>query len=227
MVIEGKRWLDDAFACAGEARRTHAGAGADRPRAPRLPRRRAASTATTTCEAALEIFERHDDVESMALAYSFYAELAAARGDHRRGAPAPAGRARLLRRVAATTPFAIAARAYSLGEAGGPGRRPRRSRGALPRRGRRASRGSIGPSCSRCRLDVVADFDERAGDYRAAVRALDAGDRDERRVRTAGLHRVAARPPRLGAAPRRRRGARRDDLPSARSTAPAGCATRR
>jgi hypothetical protein len=32
-------------------------------------------------EAALEIFRRHDDVESTALAYSFYAELPNARGD--------------------------------------------------------------------------------------------------------------------------------------------------
>ena len=39
-VVEGRRWLDDAFACGGEAQETHPGPGADRPRPPRLPRRR-------------------------------------------------------------------------------------------------------------------------------------------------------------------------------------------
>ena len=48
MVVEGRRWLDDAFACAGRGRRAHAGVGADGSRPPRLPRRRRSSTATTT-----------------------------------------------------------------------------------------------------------------------------------------------------------------------------------
>ena len=61
MVVEGRRWLDDAFACGGERRRAHARAGVDRPRAPRLPRRRDRPTAMTTWHAALEIFERHRD----------------------------------------------------------------------------------------------------------------------------------------------------------------------
>ncbi len=38
-VVEGRRWLDDAFACGGEAQETHPGPGVDRPRPPRLPRR--------------------------------------------------------------------------------------------------------------------------------------------------------------------------------------------
>ncbi len=39
-VIEGKRWIDDAFGCAGEADERTRALGADRPRAPRLPGRR-------------------------------------------------------------------------------------------------------------------------------------------------------------------------------------------
>ncbi len=42
-VIEGKRWLDDAFACAGEANEHTRALGADRPGAHRLPRRHAAT----------------------------------------------------------------------------------------------------------------------------------------------------------------------------------------
>ena len=80
MVVEGRRWLDDAFACAGEAdERTRALALTGRGLLDFL------AGATEHCDddlaTALEIFERHGDVESMALAHSFYAEQAAVRGD--------------------------------------------------------------------------------------------------------------------------------------------------
>ena len=87
-VIEGKRWLDDAFACAGEAE--------ERTRALGLTGRGLLDFlaglpehSDEDLEAALEIFDRHDDFESMALTHSFYAEQAAVLGRPRRGTPAP------------------------------------------------------------------------------------------------------------------------------------------
>ena len=64
MVIEGKRWLDDAFACGGEAdERTRALALTGRGLLDFLAG--ATEHSDEDLEAALEIFERHDDVESM------------------------------------------------------------------------------------------------------------------------------------------------------------------
>ena len=72
----------------------------------------------------------------MALAHSFYAEQAAVRGD--------LDEARRRRLVvldfygeSPDDPFAVAARVVLAGEAGDPGRRPRRGRAALPSRDRR------------------------------------------------------------------------------------------
>ena len=80
MVMEGRRWLDDAFACGGDAdERTRALALTGRGLLDFL------AGATDHCDddlaTALEIFERHHDVESITLARSFYAEQAAVRGD--------------------------------------------------------------------------------------------------------------------------------------------------
>ena len=80
MVVEGRRWLDDAFACPGQAdERTRALALTGRGLLDFLAG--AIEHSDDDLATALEIFERHGDVESMALAHSFYAEQAAVRGD--------------------------------------------------------------------------------------------------------------------------------------------------
>jgi len=169
MVIEGKRWLDDAFGCAGEAdERTRALALTGRGLLDFLA---GARDTDDDLEAALEIFRRYDDVESMALAYSFYAEQPNARGDR--------DEARRRRLVlldfygeSPQDPFAIAARAYSLGKLA-------LLAGDLAEAEvhyRAAAEGFAlidRPVMLSMSLDVVADFDERAGDYAAAVHALD------------------------------------------------------
>jgi predicted ATPase/DNA-binding SARP family transcriptional activator len=169
MVIEGKRWLDDAFGCVGEA--------SERTRALALTGRglldflAGVRDTDEDLETALEIFRRHDDVESAALAYSFYAEQPNARGDY--------DEARRRRTVlvdfygeSPADPFAIAARAYSLGKLA-------LLAGDLAEAEvhyRAAAQGFAlidRPVMLSMTLDVVADFDERAGDYAAAIRALD------------------------------------------------------
>jgi predicted ATPase/DNA-binding SARP family transcriptional activator len=170
MVIEGKRWLDDAFACAGEA--------SERTRALALTGRglldflAGVRDTDDDLETALEIFRRHDDLESAALAYSFYAEQPNARGDY------DEARRRRLALIdfygaSPTDPFAAAAREYGLGKLAlmdgdlAEAEVHYRAAGELFARMDR-------PVMLSMTLDVVADFDERAGDYAAAVRALDA-----------------------------------------------------
>jgi predicted ATPase/DNA-binding SARP family transcriptional activator len=169
MVIEGKRWLDDAFACAGDVdERTRALALTGRGLLDFL-----AGTRDTDddLEAAIEIFQRRDDVASMALAYSFYAEQPNARGDR--------DEARRRRLVVVDfygespkAPFERAARSYSLGKLAlldG-------DLAAAEVHYRAAAAGFAlidRPVMLSMSLDVVADFDERAGDYPAAIRALD------------------------------------------------------
>ena len=168
-MIEGKRWLDDAFACAGEAdERTRALALTGRGLLDFLAGVR---DTDDDLEAALEIFRRHDDVESMALAYSFYAEQPNARGDR--------DEARRRRLVlldfygeSPQDPFAVAARAYSLGKLA----LMDGDLAAAEVHYRAAAEGFARidrPVMLSMTLDVVADFDERAGDHAAAVRALD------------------------------------------------------
>ncbi len=122
--------------------------------------------------AALEIFERHGDVASMALAHSFYAEQAAVRGD--------LDEARRRRRVvldfygqAPEDPFAAAARVYSLAKLalldGDLVAAERHYRAATEGFGRLDR-----PVMSSICLGMVADFDERAGDYPAAIATLEA-----------------------------------------------------
>jgi predicted ATPase len=170
MVIEGKRWLDDAFGCAGEADEcTRALALTGRGLLDFLAGAR--EHCDDDLEAALEIFERHGDVESRALAFSFYAELPNARGDFDE-----ARRRRLIvidsYGESPDDPFAIAAREYGLGKLA-------ILTGDLAEAEVHYRAAAVGfaridrPVMLSMTLDVVADFDERAGDYGAAVRALD------------------------------------------------------
>lgn len=171
MVVEGRRWLDDAFACGGEAdERTRALALTGRGLLDFLAG--VAEHSDAALEAALEVFERHGDVESMALAHSFYAEQAAVRGD--------LGEARRRRRAvldfygqSPEEPFAVAARSYSLaklaildGDLGAAERHYRAATDGFARLDR--------PVMSSMCLGMVADFDERAGDHPAAITALEA-----------------------------------------------------
>ncbi len=170
-VIDGKRWLDDAFAAAG--------AVDERTRALALTGRGLLDFLAGTpehsdddLEAALEVFRRHDDFDSTALAYSFYAEQAAVLGS-----PDEARR----RRTAvldfylgtADTPFVVATRSYSraklaiidrdLVEAERHYRAATEGFGQLDR-----------PVMNSMCLGMVADFDERAGDFPAAITTLEA-----------------------------------------------------
>ena len=172
MAIEGKRWLDLAFMCEGASEvdeQTRALALTGRGLLDFL----AGDTERSDDDlaAALEIFERLGDAESRVLAHSFYAELANARGDR--------DEARRRRLVALdfygespVDPFAIAARAYALGrlavldgemdEAETHYRVAAEGFGQIDR-----------PVMLSMTLDVVAEFDERAGNYAAAAQALD------------------------------------------------------
>ncbi len=171
MVVEGRRWLDDAFACRG--------AVTERTRALGLTGRGlldflagVSDRSDDDLATALEIFERHGDVASMVLANSFYAEQAAVRGD--------IDEARRRRRVlldlyeqAPQDPFAAAAREFSLaklaildGDLVAAERHYRAATDGFEHLDR--------PVMSSICLGMVADFDERAGDYRAAIATLEA-----------------------------------------------------
>ena len=80
-AVEAKRWLDDAFACAGSVSDDDASAGPHRPGPDRLPARRRPTGVDADLEAALAVFRRHGDPAPLAFTHSFYAEVAAARGD--------------------------------------------------------------------------------------------------------------------------------------------------
>ncbi len=169
-MIEGKRWLDDAFACGREASET--------TRALALTGRAlidfqlgATERVDADLEAALAIFRHHDMVASMALTYSFYAEVAAARGD------TDEARKRRLEVLAfymalPDDPFLIAARAYSqakLGMLDGDLAHAERCYREAADGFSRIDRPVMRSMC----LGMVADFDERNGDYRAAIMGLE------------------------------------------------------
>ena len=169
-VIEGKRWIDDAFACKGEVdERTRALALTGRGLIDFLLG--APQHEDEDLEEALEIFARHGDHESMALAHSFYAEQAAARGDLEE-----ARRRRLvsldLYGASPDEPFAVAARAFSQAKLaaldGDLAKAERHYRAATEGFGRLDR-----PVMSSICLGMVADFDERAGDFPAAIKALE------------------------------------------------------
>ena len=170
-VLEGKRWLDDAFACDGEAdERTRALALTGRGLIDFLAGMPQHSD--EDLEAAIEIFQRHDDIESLRLAYSFWAEQPAALGD------IPEARRRRLQLLdflvaPPQSEFDIASESYS------------RAKLALldddldaaERHYRAATAGFARfdrPVMNSMCLGMVADFDERAGDYPAAIKALEA-----------------------------------------------------
>jgi tetratricopeptide (TPR) repeat protein len=121
---------------------------------------------------ALEIFERHGDIAGMNLAHSFYAEQAIVRGD--------LDEARRRRRVlldfygqAPDDPFAAAARTYSLAKLAiidGDLDAAERHYRAATEGFQRLDRPVMNSIC----LGMVADFDERAGDYPAAITTLEA-----------------------------------------------------
>lgn len=168
--VEGKRWLDDAFACRGEASETTM-ALALTGRALIEFQLGAGGRVDAELEAALAIFRQHNEFSSMALAYSFYAEVAATRGDL-----AEARRRRLevldFHGAPSDDQFAAAARAYSQaklalldGDLAGAERHYREAAEGFGRIDRPMMR-------SMC-LGMVADFDERNGDFRAAITGLE------------------------------------------------------
>jgi len=171
MVVEGRRWIADAFACDGPVD--------ERTRGLALTGRGLLDFLAGQIEhcdddlaTALEIFERHGDTASMALAHSFYAEQ-----------PAVLGRVDEARRrrlevldFYGTSPegeFEVAARSYSLAKLaiidGDIEAAERHYRAATEGFGR-LDRPVMNSMC----LGMVADFDERAGDYQAAIARLEA-----------------------------------------------------
>jgi predicted ATPase/DNA-binding SARP family transcriptional activator len=171
MVTEGRRWLDDAFSCRGEAdERTLALALTGRGLLDFVAG--AGEHSDDDLATALEIFERHGDIAGMNLAHSFYAEQASVRGD--------LDEARRRRRVlldfygqAPDDPFAAAARTYSLAKLAiidGDLDAAERHYRAATEGFQRLDRPVMNSIC----LGMVADFDERAGDYPAAITTLEA-----------------------------------------------------
>ena len=220
-VIEGKRWLDDAFACAGEAdERTRALALTGRGLLDFLAGAREHSD--EDLEAALEIFFATTTSSRPRWRTRSTPSYRRPRR-HRRGSPAPAEPARLLRRVSGRS-LRRRCTVVLAGEARDPRRRPRASRTALPRRsgGLRPVDRPVMLSMS---LGMIADFDERAGDFRPRS-ALGRSDRDERRVRLRGF--TGSLHARLGWALLEKATSRAPSRPtSARSMPRRGCALRR
>lgn len=171
MVVEGRRWIADAFACRGPVdERTRALALTGRGLLDFL------AGETEHCDddlaTALEIFERHHDRVSMALAHSFYAEQPVVLG---RLAEARRRRLAVLDFYGASPDgaFEVAARSYSLAKLaiidGDLAAAERHYRAATEGFGR-LDRPVMNSMC----LGMVADFDERAGDYPAAIERLEA-----------------------------------------------------
>ena len=168
-AAEGKRWLDLAFACpaeANEATRAIALAG----RALIDIQVGHADSVDADFEAALEVLDRRGEVAPLAFTRSFYAEVAAAHGDV---VEARRRRRDLLAFYESLPddPFILAARAYSTAKLA---RLDDDLVGAeRSYRAAAAGFGALGrPMMHAMCLGMVADFDERAGDFSAAGTAL-------------------------------------------------------
>src|SRR4051794_19073155 len=168
--VEAKRWLDDAFRCEGEV--------SARARALALTGRGLTSFqlgkpdgVDADLRAALDIFREHNDLGAISLAHSFYAEVAAARGDTDEGRRR---RAELLDHYLRLpdSSFVVAARAYSRAKLAGLDGDLQQSEHYY----REAAHG-FGqidrPMMLAMCQGIVADFDERSGNYRAAIENLD------------------------------------------------------
>jgi predicted ATPase/DNA-binding SARP family transcriptional activator len=170
-VVEGKRWLDDAFACGGDAdERTLALALTGRGLIDFLAG--FPEHSDDDLKTAIAIFQRHDDVASLRLAYSFYAEQPAALDDIDE---ARRRRLELLDFLAARPQdeFDVASQSYSRaklalldGDLDAAERYYRAATAGFAQLDR--------PVMNSMCLGMVADFDERARDYPAAIRALEA-----------------------------------------------------
>jgi tetratricopeptide (TPR) repeat protein len=170
-IIEGKRWIDDAFAVSGDAD--------ERARGLALIGRGLINFLAGVpehCdedfETAIEIFQRHGDVNSFGMAYSFYAEQPAALDN------VEEARRRRLQMLdfSAASPqdeFGLASRSYSRAKLalldGDLVAAEQHYRTATTGFGR-FDRPVQNSMC----LGMIADFDERAGDYPAAIKALEA-----------------------------------------------------
>ena len=169
--VEGKRWLDDAFGCAGAA--------SARSRALALTGRGLLDVQTGArtdvdgdLEEALAIFEQLDDVPGMALVSSFYAEVAAVRGEIDEAVRRRRDHLVLCARQP-EGPFASAVIAYSQaklavleGDLDAAGRWYREATAHFATIDRPMM-------LSMCEA-IVADFDERVDDFPAAAKGLEA-----------------------------------------------------
>ena len=131
-AVEAKRWLDEAFACTGEVSDGTRAMALIGPGLDRLPARHRRGCRRRLRSSARRV-PSHSDPAPLAYTNSFYAEVAAARGD--------IDKARRRRREALAfyeslpdDPFVIAARAYSMAKLARPRRRPGRRRALVPGR---------------------------------------------------------------------------------------------
>jgi tetratricopeptide (TPR) repeat protein len=168
-VQEGRRWLDEAFAVPG--------AVSDATRATALTGRGLLTFQSGSGDGvdddlgtALNVFKASGDGPALAWTYSFYAEVAAARGD------VDEGRRRRQEVLAfyddqPDDPFVVVARAYSrakLGQLDGDLAAAEHWYRAATDGLARVDRPIMRAIC----LGMVAEFDERAGDWPATIDAL-------------------------------------------------------
>jgi predicted ATPase/DNA-binding SARP family transcriptional activator/tetratricopeptide (TPR) repeat protein len=169
-AVEAKRWLDDAFRCKGEV--------SDRTRAMALTGRGLIEFqlgkpdgVDADLSAALAIFRVHNDLGAISLTHSFYAEVAAARGD------IDEGRRRRLDLLdhyleLPDSTFVIAARAYSRAKLAGLDGDLEQSEHYYRQAADAFSQIDRPMMLAMCQ-GIIADFDERCGNYRAAIDNLD------------------------------------------------------